>query len=303
MKHVYTCEDLPALIETIPAERPAKLGVIGNPIGHSKSPQLQQRALDQAGISITYIRIHCETEPSAFPSLLDQLTAQDFIGANVTVPFKRQAYAACTSTDTLAALSQAVNTLVLKPDGWHGYNTDGPGFEHAIAELTASKLSDLSILILGACGGAGSALAWQCTLSGCRRLTLVNRPKPALSELSALLTRHSTAPSNRIETCSFGQPELKEHIAKADLIVNATSLGLQTGDPLPIPVTYLNPGQYLYDIVPHDTPLRQQAAMQGCHTANGLSMLLWQGVLAFQHWFGLLPDVEAMRHTLLAESK
>lgn len=301
MKDVYTCDELCSLSGDFPESTPARLGVIGNPIAHSKSPQLQQAALDQAGLSITYIRILCETNPDAFPALLSRLSEQNFIGANVTVPFKRQAYAACVASDALASLSQAVNTLVLKPDGWHGHNTDGPGFERAIAELTGRSLSDLSILILGACGGAGSALACQCTLSGCPQLTLVNRPKPALDELSALLAKHSSNPGNTIQTCCFGDASLERRVAEADLIVNATSLGLRAGDPLPIPVSYLRPGQYFYDIVPHDTPLRQQAKACGCHTADGLSMLLWQGAFAFSHWFGFLPDVTAMRRALFGE--
>lgn len=299
MEGVYTSDELSSLPGEAPGSGPVRLGVIGNPIAHSKSPQLQQAALDQAGIEVSYIRIFCETEPGAFPALLVQLASRHFIGANVTVPFKRKAYAACRSSDALASLSQAVNTLVLKPDGWHGYNTDGPGFERAIAELTGCQLSDLSILILGACGGAGSALACQCTLSGCPRLTLVNRPKPALGELSSLLASHSRNPGDRIHACSFGDAELEQRIAEADLVVNATSLGLRAGDPLPIPVSVLKPGQFFYDIVPHDTPLRQQAAAQGCQTADGLSMLLWQGAYAFRHWFGFLPDVEVMRRALL----
>lgn len=295
MKDVYTYSELPTLAEEPTGTKPVRLGVIGNPIAHSKSPQMQQAALDQAGINAAYIRILCSMEPESFPPLLSRLNALNFIGVNVTVPFKRLAFAACCSTDALSGLSKAVNTMVLCPDGWHGYNTDGPGFARAIAELTGRELGTLRVLILGACGGAGSALACQCALSGCPSLTLVNRPKPALEELRSLL---SPLLPDKVQTCCFGDSGLEKHITEADLIVNATSLGLQDGDSLPIPPSYLHPNQYYYDIVPHDTPLRQRAAARGCQTSDGLGMLLWQGAYAFQHWFGILPDIAPMRRAL-----
>lgn len=296
MQDVYTYEELPQLVAAHQSEPPVKLGVIGHPIAHSKSPQMQQAALDAAGIRSGYIRILCDTEPGKFDTMLQRLAEQGFIGVNVTVPFKRAAFSACTHTDDLAALSQAVNTLVRCPDGWHGYNTDGPGFACAVRELTGCELADLRVLILGACGGAGSALACQCALSGTPHLTLVNRPKPALSQLQNLLAGRSTG---NVIACTFDTPALAQHIRHADLIVNATSLGLHEGDPLPIPASWIPSTSCLYDIVTHDTPLRREATARGCKAANGLGMLLWQGALAFQHWFGILPEIEPMRRALL----
>ena len=292
MQVFYTAEQL----DTLPAD--ARLGVIGNPIAHSKSPQMQQPALNAAGIAARYVRLMAGTEDGAFESLLCTLAERGFIGVNVTVPFKKKAHDAAVQLDPLARLSGAVNTLVRKDDGWHGYNTDGPGFSRAIEECCGRPLKELRVLIMGACGGAGSALACQCALESCPGITLVNRPRPELAELATRLAPNSNAP---IETLHFDSPELPAAVAAADLIVNATSLGLHEGDPMPISPDLLSPGQLVYDIVTHETALHRAATARGCTAATGQGMLLWQGAIAFEHWFGLTPDVPAMRRGLFGK--
>ena len=289
MQVFYTAE----LLDTLPAD--ARLGVIGNPIAHSKSPQMQQPALDAAGIPARYVRLLADTEPGAFEHLLTALAERGFIGVNVTVPFKKRAHDAAVTLDPLAQLSGAVNTLVLRPDGWHGYNTDGPGFSRAIKECCGRPLRELRVLIMGACGGAGSALACQCALEGCPGITLVNRPRPELAELATRLAAHTSAP---ITTLHFDSPALPAAVAGADLIVNATSLGLHVGDSMPLSPDLLCPGQLVYDIVTHETALHRAATARGCTASTGQGMLLWQGAIAFEHWFGQMPDVESMRKGL-----
>lgn len=289
MQTFYTAEQLDTLPEN------ARLGVIGNPIVHSKSPQMQQPALDAAGIRARYVRLMAGTEDGAFEALLCKLEKRGFIGVNVTVPFKKKAYEAAVQHDSLAQLSGAVNTLVRRADGWHGYNTDGPGFSRAIEECCERPLKELRVLIMGACGGAGSALACQCALEGCPGITLVNRPRPELAELAAKLTMHSQGP---VESLHFDSPELAAAVASADLIVNATSLGLREGDPLPLSPDLLRPGQLVYDIVTHETALHRAATSRGCTATTGQGMLLWQGAIAFEHWFGTTPDLPAMRQGL-----
>ena len=273
----------------------ARLGVIGNPIAHSKSPQMQQPALDAAGIPARYVRLLADTGDGAFESLLQTLAQRGFIGVNVTVPFKKRAHDAALSLDPLAQLSGAVNTLVRRENGWHGYNTDGPGFSQAIEECFGRPLRKLRVLIMGACGGAGSALACQCALEQCPSLTLVNRPRPELVQLAAKLKQHTTA---RVTTLHFDSPELPAAVTQADLMVNATSLGLHEGDPMPISPGLLQPGQCVYDIVTHETALHRSATARGSRAATGQGMLLWQGAIAFEHWFGQPADVASMRQGL-----
>lgn len=298
MKSVYTIADLPELASLRPVVR---LGVIGNPIAHSISPPMQQAALDAEQRAISYVRLLCEREEGAFAELICQLQHAGFLGVNVTVPFKRQARAVAAEADALSSICGAANTLVFKEGGSIAcFNTDGPGFERAIEELAGKRLRELRILLLGACGGAGSALAAQCVLSGCPQLTLVNRPRPELEQLAAMLRPH--AQQSKVRALPITSPELPEAVKEADLIVNATSLGLAAGDALPLPPELLHAGQIVYDLITHDTPLRRKAAERGCLAATGQSMLLWQGAFAYRHWFGELPPVEPMRRALNAAS-
>lgn len=291
MQEVYTAD---AALAADTASYAARLAVVGNPIAHSRSPQMQLAALRAAGIPGTYVRVLAEREGNDFERTLSTLQRMGFCGLNVTVPFKYRAYAAADcSGDPLATLCGSCNTLAWR-NRWVGWNTDGPGFARAIREWCGSELSELRIVLMGACGGAGSALACQCALAGCRQLTLVNRPKPALQELERKLSPHAP-----VQAVAVGEDDARRAaVQQADLVVNATSLGLNEGDELPLPADWLTPRQWVYDIVTHPTPLQAAARERGCQAADGRAMLLWQGAFAFEKWFGSLPDTAAMRAAL-----
>lgn len=296
MKEVYAAADLPELADLLPA---ARLGVVGNPIAHSLSPPMQQAALDAQQRAATYVRLLCEKDDGAFPALIRRLQGLGFIGVNVTVPFKRQAFAVADEADALSTLCGAANTLVFREGGKIScYNTDGPGFERAVIELAECPLSKMRVLLLGACGGAGSALAAQCVLSGVPLLFLVNRPRPELAQLAESLRPHNSR--CELRTISFSDPALREAMAEADLIVNATSLGLAEDHALPLPAEWLQKKHTVYDIVTHATPFGRAAGEKGCRVSDGRSMLLWQGALAYERWYGELPPVEAMSRALRA---
>lgn len=294
MQEVYTAD---AALAADTAPYAARLAVVGNPIAHSRSPQMQLAALRAAGIPGTYVRVLAEREGDAFERTLPALQRMGFCGLNVTVPFKYRAFAAADcSGDPLASLCGSCNTLAWRNGCWVGWNTDGPGFARAISEWCGQELSELRIVLLGACGGAGSALACQCALAGCRHLTLVNRPKPALQELEQKLS-----PFAPVQAVAVGEDDARRAaVQQADLVVNATSLGLNEGDELPLPADWLTPRQWVYDIVTHPTPFQAAARERGCQAADGSAMLLWQGAYAFEKWFGSLPDTAAMRKALEA---
>ncbi len=297
MQRYYTVSELPELGKLA---RPAILAVIGNPIAHSFSPQMQQAALDAMGVEGNYIRVEAGLAPGEFEHCVRLLAQLGFRGVNVTIPFKKRAAAMADEADELSQICGASNTLIFTPQGSRAHNTDGPGFERAVQELCGQPLSELRTLILGACGGAGSALAAQCALSGCPQLSLANRPKPELALLTDTLRRQAR-PGCSIRSLSMADTTaLAAAVAEADLIVNATSLGLKEGDPLPLDPACLRPEQIVCDIVPHDTALRRAATARGCRAADGLGMLLWQGACACELWFGALPPVENMRRALSA---
>ncbi|MDQ8188893.1 shikimate dehydrogenase [Roseibacillus persicicus] len=302
MKDVYTLADLDDQATLNPeGAKPAKLAVIGHPVAHSQSPQLHQPALDALDIDARYIRL--DLEPGELPAAFAKMKELGFVGTNVTVPHKFEALSACTDLDPAAEALGAVNT-VLFGDGEDllGFNTDGPGFVRAIREEFSVDVRDLRIMIVGAGGGAGQALATQCAREGCEQLVLVNR---SLEKLETLATRLEpyfeseklNGPGERLEIYALDSPHLPEIAGHCDLLVQTTSLGLKATDPAPIPSSCLQPHHLVYDTIyqPARTKFLRNAEANGARIANGLSLLLHQGALSFEYWFPGTSPLDAMR--------
>ncbi len=299
MKQVYTLDDLASreLLDA-GADKPARLAVIGQPIAHSASPKMHQAALDAHGIDARYIRI--EVEPGHVGECFRRMRELGFIGCNVTVPHKLEAMENCEVHPDAKALG-AVNTIRFDDDATRGFNTDGPGFASAVEDDFGAEFSSLHITIAGAGGGAGQAIATQACLSGVTKLVLVNR---TVEKLAILATRlRDGGPDTEIITLSFDDPSLAEHCLGSDLIVNTSSIGLKSGDPSILPGTCLRKGHLVYDTIyqPPVTPLLALAAEAGCRTANGLSMLVNQGALAFLHWFPGTDPLPMMKQVFRRE--
>ena len=292
MKSVFTIDGLVSRDALDPGEdKPARLAVIGHPVAHSASPGMHQPALDALGIDARYIRL--DVEPGDVAKAFARMRVLGFIGCNVTVPHKLEAMAACCNVHADARALGAVNTVRFDADGvTRGFNTDGPGFARAIDDLFATPLSTLRVAVLGAGGGAGQAIATTCAIHQVPRLVVVNRSADKLDALVPRLRAH--APHIEIESVTFAEiNRLADLVSGCDLVVNATSVGLKPGDPPVVPAACLRPGQFVNDTIyqPPVTPLMDLAAGLGCRTANGLPLLLHQGIIAFQHWFpGTLPD-------------
>jgi shikimate dehydrogenase len=296
MKPVCTLDDLTSR-ETLDAgcDKPAKLAVLGWPIAHSASPRMHQAALDELGIDARYIRL--EVEPGRIGEAFSRLRELGFIGCNVTVPHKLDAMAACDEVHAAARALGAVNTVRFDADATRGFNTDGPGFARAVGDDFGVGLEGLKVVIAGAGGGAGQAIATQCVRSGAAKLVLVNRTLEKLGPLVARLADYG--PATGIHALSFDAAGLSDICQGADLIVNTSSVGLKPDDPSILPAACLRPGQLVYDTIyqPPVTPLLALAAAGGCRTSNGFSMLLHQGALAFQHWFPGHEPLAVMRRS------
>lgn len=298
MSHLYTFDDLLSR-EVLDAgqSKPARLAVIGHPVAHSSSPGMHQPALDALGIDARYIKV--DVPPGHVAEAFSRMKALGFIGCNVTVPHKFEALAACDHVHPGARSLGAVNTVRFDAEGLHGFNTDGPGFVRAISESFDAALFTFRVMIIGAGGGAGQALATQCAIQGVPNLVLVNR---SFEKLGPLVERlHALGPTTIVTAMTFEDPALEVHCATSDLIVNATSVGLKHGDGSPLPKEYLRAVHCVYDTIyqPPVTPLLEAANGVGCRTSNGLSLLLHQGVLAFQHWFPQTDPLPFMREALL----
>jgi shikimate dehydrogenase len=290
MHSFHTLETLP---QAATGTKPARLAVLGQPVSHSASPQLHQPALDALGIVATYIRL--EVDSGKLREAFAMMAKLGFIGCNVTVPHKFEAMDNCTEVSAQARLLGAVNTVRFKDGAIIGYNTDGPGFRTAINDSFGLVLGKAKTLILGAGGGAGQAIAMQCALEKPAKLTLVNRDVAKAESLAERL--RNVSPSTEIRTLGFMDPTLRNECQSADLIVQTTSLGLKTTDSQVIPDSYFSADCRAYDTIyqPPETPFLAAAKRAGCQTDNGLSLLIHQGAIAFQHWFPGTEPLPYMR--------
>src|SRR3954469_12126386 len=174
VQDVYTFQDLQRWEETTAgAKPPLRLAVFGDPVAHSASPPMHNAALEACGIEARYTRLHIL--PEELRTALRMLPKQGFLGVNLTIPHKEPALGLMTRLDEHARRVGVVNTVLVEGEELIGFNTDGPGLARAVRAEFGVDLRDLRIVVLGAGGGAGRAVAMQCAIEQCERLTLVNR--------------------------------------------------------------------------------------------------------------------------------
>jgi shikimate dehydrogenase len=274
---------------------PARLAVIGDPVAHSLSPEMHNAALRACGIKAQYVRLHLR--PDEFRAALPKLKTLGFTGCNCTIPHKFMALEAVDEVHPAARRAGAVNTLIFRPDGvLYGRNSDAPGFLRTVREEFGREVKDLRILVPGAGGGAGAAVAAVCAMEGCRELILTNRTLDKVEQVAAGL---SDLPGGAVTTVlPWTEQALTQAMPRVDLIVNCTSLGMTPGDPEVVPHRLLQPHHLVYDMV--YKPLVAAARTAGAQAINGIPMLLWQGVYAFEWWFDRPAPADEMRRGLEA---
>jgi len=300
----YTLADLEKWSEVArDIDPPIRLGVFGDPVAHSLSPQMQNAALRACEIDLQYARFHIR--PNELRSALLFLCRLDFVGINLTVPHKIAAFTQIDEADESATRAGTVNTIRVRDEKLIGSNTDGEGFLRAIRTEFSIDLRDLRVMIIGAGGGTGRAIACQCALENCERLVLVNRTLEKANALADQLRPFFSGPrvlgpTARIEAVAWDETAMRTQLADVDLIVNATSLGMNPSNPTPIPARLIAPHHIVFDCVyePSKTALLRAAEEAGARGANGLSMLLYQGALSFSIWFDREAPIEAMRAAL-----
>ena len=301
----YTLADLEKWREiTRDIDPPIRLGVFGDPVAHSLSPDMQNAALRACEINAQYARFHIRA--NELRSALRFLRNLDFVGVNLTVPHKIAGFAQIDQADESASRAGAVNTIRLRDKKLVGSNTDGEGFLRAIRSEFSVDPRDLRVMIIGAGGGTGRAIAWQCALENCERLVLVNR---TLEKANAITERlrpffmepRVLGPVARLEAVGWEESAMRMQLADIDLIVNATPLGMNPSDSAPIPGRLIAPHHMVFDCIygSSKTALLRAAEQAGARSANGISMLLHQGALSFSIWFDREPPIDAMRKALL----
>ncbi len=294
--HVFTLADARAWN----GHSPLQLAVLGDPVAHSASPPMHMAALKACGLTQVYGRLHIRPEELAEAIAL--LKFNNFIGVNLTIPHKTAVLPLLDVIHPHAKLMGAVNTLAFDEGSLTGFNTDGTGLVRAIAQDFDASLGNLRVLILGAGGGAGRAIALQCALEGCRQIVLVNRTLDKVEALAAEIRQliPSEKPAPQVFAVSLTDPNLADYVAATDLILQCSSLGMNPEDPSPLNRSLLRRDHCVYDtIYSSRTQLIRDAEGVGARTANGLSMLLHQGALAFEIWFQREAPVDLMQAALL----
>ncbi len=279
-----------------------RLGLLGDPVAHSFSPRMQNAALRACKIKMQYGSF--QIARSELPEALQLLREQNFVGVNLTIPHKIPALQFLDEVDENAGGVGAVNTIKTEDRKLRGFNTDGKGFSRAIRAEFSVDLRDLRVLVLGA-GGAARAIALQCAKENCERLVIANRNFETAKKLAEDLRNFFAGPKvlgpvARLQAVAWDEAAFRFQIANVDLVVNATPLGLNPGDAAPIPARLLAPHLMIYDTIysSGQTAFLSAAIQAGARAANGLSMLLHQGALAFEIWFGREAPIEVMRAAL-----
>jgi shikimate dehydrogenase len=268
------------------SELPGRLVLLGHPVSHSLSPAFQNAALRRAGIPLEYEAL--DVPPVALESTLAEARRGRWVG-NVTVPHKAAVFSACDAMSPEARRVGAVNAFRVEGRRLIGHNTDVQGFKTAAIGLLRELPRGVRVGIIGAGGAAAAALAAISDWPGASAL-VANRDA---GRRATLLARFGSIASAS-DVGTIGR--------EADIVVNATSLGLRADDPLPIEPHLLRQGSVVLDLVysPNETRLVRAARAAGFRAADGLSMLWGQGVGAFEWWFNRAPDAALMWQTLQA---
>jgi len=254
---------------------PGRLVLLGHPVAHSLSPAFHNAALAAAGIGMTYEAL--DVLPADLPATLDVLVKSNTAG-NVTIPHKAAVAQACGRLTASAERVGAVNTFAVRDGILVGHNTDLAGFDYAARELIGQPPANSIIGVFGAGGGAAAVLAavesWHCTA------IVSNRDA---TRASALCERFRSA-------ARVG--DAGEIAEMADLVVNATALGMRPGEAGPIDPLRLLRATAVLDLVysPNETDFVRASRERGLRAGDGLSMLIAQGAEAFSWWFERLPD-------------
>ncbi len=262
-------------------------GIVGNPVDHSFSPKMQTLAFQAIGENTVYLPF--PTEEKQLPRLLEAFRLIGVRGFNVTVPFKEKIVPFLDRLSREAEILGSVNTVVGTDEGWKGYSTDGSGFVRSLSEAGVS-LAGKSVVLVGAGGGARS-IALSLASSGVGELHILNRTLSKAEKIAGMAFKVNSG----LSVSTVLEPQ-----KRYDILINSTSVGMHDRKS-PVPDSLIDVSAMVVDIIynPPQTLLLQKAVQKGIPCNNGLDMLLYQGVEAFEIWTGKKAPVETMKTSLL----
>ncbi|MGL4766477.1 MAG: shikimate dehydrogenase [Formosimonas sp.] len=267
-----------------------KFAVIGNPIAHSRSPEIHAAFARQCGIELSYERVLCDLD--GFAACVADLRARGLSGANVTVPFKLDAFAGADELSAAAQWAGAVNTLILN-DKTHGDNTDGVGLVQDITVNWRTPLAGKRVLLLGA-GGAARGVLRPILLAQPASVTVKNRSLDKaqvwLAQVQTTADFAAVLGDSTLNVAAWADAAAQDY----DVVINATASGLGDGFVAPSSVRWAADA-LAYDMMyGKPTEFLAWAREHGARIADGWGMLVEQAAASFKIWHGVAPDTSAL---------
>jgi shikimate dehydrogenase len=270
--------------------------LIGHPVAHSLSGAMQQAAFDAQGVDATYEL--WDRTPLQIPDAINEIRADDFLGANVTIPHKERVVPLVDRLTEEGHATGAVNTITREGRRLIGHNTDVPGFRMALDKLVGRQKMPKNAIVLGAGGGA-RAVVFGLITEGFQRIVVFNRHLHRAEGMVKHFGR--SAAHMELRAMPWHESIIEAELAKTKILINATSIGL-TADESPIPAEIIPPELLVLDLIYNRTKLLRDAAAAGCEVLDGELMLLHQGAAAFTLWTGQPAPLELMQ-TKLKEAR
>jgi len=278
------------------------VGLIGNPLKHSRSPHMHNSAFERLGLDYVYLCF--EVPEDGLADSMRALKTFNAIGSNITFPFKQEVLQYLDHIDKAAHMIGSVNTVKIDPmtKETTGYNTDGLGF---IASIDEKKISFRgNKVVLTGVGGAGRAIAINLALNNVRELCIREINKELAAEVKGIIEEH--CPDVNVRIISDDDATLKEELINTALFVDATPLGMEGDNEDKCSVKsadVFNEHVFVYHIVyaPSETKLMKLAKKAGCQTSNGITMMIWQGAIAFKIFTGCDMPQDYVRQELFSK--
>ncbi len=268
------------------------VGIIGDPVNHSRSPQMHNAAFNHLNLNIVYIPFH--VRPESLEQAIKGMKALGMVGLNVTVPHKIEVMKYLDAISPAAGVIGAVNTIYVQDNRLIGDNTDGHGFVRALLDDEGITIAGKNVVILGS-GGSARSIGYAMLKNGVNRLIFCNRTASRAKEMAVSFQTPG------VFVAGMGMVDSMDEIIHADILINSTSVGMKPDDPLLIDPAWIRKGQIVCDIIysPPQTLLLQEAEKRGARVINGLSMLVHQGALSFERWTGCSAPVGIMREAII----
>lgn len=268
-----------------------RVALLGKPLRRLHSQVMHDAAFVARGIDARYELL--EIDEDAVPGAVAEAHGPDWLGLQVTAPYKRLVFELCDSVEPAAQTIGAVNSVLRTTDGdLLGFNTDAPGFRAGVERAMGRPLAGTRVAIAGA-GGAAHAVVFACLDAGVREVTIGSR---SVQAASGLVERFAAVGPGSVTGVSLEDAAFSAALASADLAINATTVGMI--DPgMTIDVAVLPDAATVFDLVyvPAETPLLEAARARGLKAANGSEMLIAQAVIAFERWTGRGDVADVMR--------